>query len=826
MYKALVFILSITLLFGFLVEARSQNIVYTEISVTYEDGTPLQQKMIDISLFYTDTLQGLYSFDSLTFDSGGKAIIIYNLPPNETFGLEIAMPNCPILGNTIVGLDTITPTTDTIRKSFIYCQGAAACEVDFIPELRPNLALALDADFLNVDPFESFSYQWILGDGSQSTGDTLQYTYQQPGDYFIQLAVRGSFGCRDTSRKIITVFDRCEASFTFSQTQARTLQLVGSPQGFSSLFHSWSFGDGAFSPGAQVSHTYATGDEYLVCLSIFDTAYNCFDLVCDTIFVGDSSNCRTDFSTTPLSNKTFSFKAERENENSAIGYIYSWDLGDGSQIQAGPEITHTYTTPGLYFVTLTTNSSIGCEASETKDVRADPDPLCLADFVGVERPNLKAIFSALFPREGLAYEWSIGGTPVSNSPTLTYQASTPGMVDICLSILDSSTNCQAQTCQSFDLVGDQNCTPAFTWNGSGQGPYQFINQSVGGEMGDQAFVWDFGDGISTTDRDPTHTFASGSSWEVCLTIRNLSTGCSDVRCRIINAAQGAGFEISGVSYANQMPVYDANALLYELDESSGFQLEVIQPYLASGLFRFENVQPGNYQVWIHPRGEEAEKYLPTYPGNQLYWQDAIGTVVSQANIALPPIEMNIQPPPTVGQGQISGRIFEGLNAQNGPPLVEQVVFLQDQDQEVLTYVLSDGLGEYRFENLPAGTYYVRTEIPGVLSRPRKVVLTNAQQQDGIDFGVDASFAFPTDIEEEAYAHPVFAPNPARGMLKIIFPLEQNIDIQIYNLSHQMIWEGSLRSSEAIAVDKWASGMYFIRWKVGQEEGWEKIQVLE
>ena len=160
MYKALVFILSITLLFGFLVEARSQNIVYTEISVTYEDGTPLQQKMIDISLFYTDTLQGLYSFDSLTFDSGGKAVIVYNLPPNETFELEIAMPDCPILGDTIVGLDTITPTTDTVRKSFIYCQGAAACEVDFIPELRPNLALALDADFLNVDPFESFSYQW------------------------------------------------------------------------------------------------------------------------------------------------------------------------------------------------------------------------------------------------------------------------------------------------------------------------------------------------------------------------------------------------------------------------------------------------------------------------------------------------------------------------------------------------------------------------------------------------------------------------------------------------------------------------------------------
>ncbi|MEO0581947.1 MAG: hypothetical protein AAF135_06980 [Bacteroidota bacterium] len=98
--------------------------MYTEISVTYEDGVPLQQKLVDISLFYADTSQGLYAFDTLTFDTGGKAVIIYNLPPNQTFWIEIAMPNCPILGNTIVGLDTITPATDTVRKSFIYCQGA------------------------------------------------------------------------------------------------------------------------------------------------------------------------------------------------------------------------------------------------------------------------------------------------------------------------------------------------------------------------------------------------------------------------------------------------------------------------------------------------------------------------------------------------------------------------------------------------------------------------------------------------------------------------------------------------------------------------------
>ncbi|MEL6133928.1 MAG: PKD domain-containing protein, partial [Bacteroidota bacterium] len=587
----------------------------------------------------------------------------------------------------------------------------------------------------------------------------LQHSYLQAGDYQVEAAVEGSFGCRDTARQLVSVFPRCEASFTFSQSEALTLDLVGSPQGINSLFYSWSFGDGTFSPGAQVSHTYTVGADYLVCLSIFDTALNCFDLVCDTIFVGDLTNCVTTFTTTALSNKSFFFEADRDTENSDLVYTYTWDFGDGSPEVTGESVSHTYTEPGLYFVMLTTTSDIGCVATQSEAIRADPDPVCNADFLGVEQPNLKAIFTALFPRDGLDFEWSIGGTPVSNSPTLTYQAATPGLVDICLVVSDDTNACLDTTCQTFELKGDQNCTPSFTWNGTGLGPYQFINQSVGGEIGDQAFLWDFGDGSTTTERDPNHTFLSGNSWEVCLTIRNLSTGCSDQQCRIVSANPGTGFEISGVSYADQMPVYDANALLYTLDGTGSYRLDVIQPYLASGLFRFENVQAGNYQIWIHPKGEEVEKYLPTYPGNQLYWQDAIGTVVSQSNIALPPIEMNVKPTRSQGQGSIRGRLFEGLQALNGPPLAEQVMFLLDQNQVALTYVLTDVSGSYNFEALPLGTYFVRPEIPGIYSQAQKVILGGTAQVEEIDFGVGQSFSFPASNDPEQFAIPVFGPSP-------------------------------------------------------------------
>lgn len=62
---------------------------------------------------------------------------------------------------------------------------------------------------------------------------------------------------------------------------------------------------------------------------------------------------------------------------SNIGTSYTWNFGDGSALQSGTPIIHTYTTPGSYNVTLTTTTAQGCVSSVTNtnyiDVWATPN---------------------------------------------------------------------------------------------------------------------------------------------------------------------------------------------------------------------------------------------------------------------------------------------------------------------------------------------------------------------------------------------------------------------------------------------------------------------
>ncbi len=48
------------------------------------------------------------------------------------------------------------------------------------------------------------------------------------------------------------------------------------------------------------------------------------------------------------------------------------------------------------------------------------------------------------------------------------------------------------------------------------------------------FFWDFGDGTTSTDSLPTHTYQSSGFYEVCLTISNTSTNCTNTYCDILS----------------------------------------------------------------------------------------------------------------------------------------------------------------------------------------------------------------------------------------------------------------------------------------------------
>ena len=115
----------------------------------------------------------------------------------------------------------------------------------------------------------------------------------------------------------------------------------------------WSFGDSTFSTQQNPIHTFTKGI-YNVCLTISNSATNCFDTYCTKVFIDDStqtSKCASYF-TYNESNLTVSFSGSVKSLYSrTLGF--TWDFGDNSS-GTGQNATHTYASAGSYFVVLTT----------------------------------------------------------------------------------------------------------------------------------------------------------------------------------------------------------------------------------------------------------------------------------------------------------------------------------------------------------------------------------------------------------------------------------------------------------------------------------------
>jgi PKD repeat protein len=117
-----------------------------------------------------------------------------------------------------------------------------------------------------------------------------------------------------------------------------------------------------------------------------------------------------------------------------------------------------------------------------------------------------------------AYEWSNGATTQS----ITLNATT---ANITVTVY-SSRGCSAT---SDPISVTANANPTADFNFSVNGPtVNFGNTSTGAAT----YLWDFGDGETSTAPFLSHTYSSGGSYNVCLTATS-SAGCTDTECKAV-----------------------------------------------------------------------------------------------------------------------------------------------------------------------------------------------------------------------------------------------------------------------------------------------------
>jgi len=172
----------------------------------------------------------------------------------------------------------------------------------------------------------------------------------------------------------------------------------------------WDFGDGNSSSGETVKHTYETGGEYTVTLTVYnhygENSSIEFTVMVDGIAPQPEIGVATE---RPKVGTAVSFTGHNSTDDllaagDGLGVIakWSWDFGDGNSVNKttdGGNVTHTYDASGDYTVTLTVYDAAGNSDTATEDVtviRAE------APAFSVDLPDEMPLFT-----EGSASEFEV-----------------------------------------------------------------------------------------------------------------------------------------------------------------------------------------------------------------------------------------------------------------------------------------------------------------------------------------------------------------------------------------------------------------------------------
>lgn len=204
---------------------------------------------------------------------------------------------------------------------------------------------------------------WDFGDGTRSGRPSTSHLYDQPGNYVVQ-ATAASGGQEQRAFQVVQVVASGERSLevTASADPDRGLPPLGvqftaeAENNVGAVTYLWDFGDGSVpGEGASVRHYYTDQGLFLVQVTAFDEAgADSTDVV--QIQVSDGTR------PVPLTVKAEVDSAVgpaphtvklRATITSPGPVSILWDFDDGTPPTSAVSPSHTYPTPGRYFVTVT-----------------------------------------------------------------------------------------------------------------------------------------------------------------------------------------------------------------------------------------------------------------------------------------------------------------------------------------------------------------------------------------------------------------------------------------------------------------------------------------
>ena len=381
------------------------------------------------------------------------------------------------------------------------------------------------------------AWQWDFGDGAISNEQNPVNTYTLAGNFKVILKVTNSNGCVKVISKssYIRLQNGVKADFSFESANGcgtpAAISFNNKSIGTGQLHYKWDFGDGNTSEKQNPENIYQNGGVYSVRL-IVTNSYGCSDTLIkyNAINIG---SIKADFTKPPITCAGTAFQLSNTSNPSSFAAT-TWDFGDGTTAAAANPLQN-YPRPGTYNIKMVTDFG-SCKDSVTKTITVLPKPA--AGFTATNNTGCTAPLQVVFTNtanDAVSFKWDFGDGTTSALPNPEHNYLSPGSYSVTFIATNASGCSDTIIKENFVRIIPPKITSLSNLPAKGCIPVTITPVAILSEsLLADSYLWDFGDGTTSTDSSPSHTYTISGSYKVKLTIT--TAGCTDSLV-IINAVE-------------------------------------------------------------------------------------------------------------------------------------------------------------------------------------------------------------------------------------------------------------------------------------------------
>jgi PKD repeat protein len=363
-------------------------------------------------------------------------------------------------------------------------------------------------------------WAWDFNDGAISNVQNPVHTFAEPGSYTVKLTInRNDVSASFT--QIVNVggvpntdFSASPLAVNVNEPITFTDKTTNNPTSWK-----WDFGDAAETTLQNPTHAYQVKGIYTVSLATRND--NGRDTEIKKNYINVGMGPKADFRPVIAMYQQYyvPLRVVFIDQSLSNPTSWTWDFGDGiTSTEQNP--AHLYAKAGTYTVALTVKNSFGQDTMTKKDCivvggGAAVDFSASPTVVGVGR---YVTFTDLSANNPTAWVWDFGDGTTGSGANPDHAYVSVGTYDVTLT---ASNIGQSNSMTRNKYITVINIPRAdFTTDkirGGAPMTVQFTDKSSGAPV---SWKWDFGDGGSSIEQNPKHTYSTLGTYTVSLTVSN------------------------------------------------------------------------------------------------------------------------------------------------------------------------------------------------------------------------------------------------------------------------------------------------------------------